>query len=103
MLEELAVLVSISLRRFDLRRRLEVEDPLVASGIRVEPPCGPDRQDEVVAGAVSKRPEDRVADARSLVDEEHLVGNPVPIELAIGHRLSRSNDPEDDVAVEVER
>ena len=63
-LEELAVVVPVALRRLDLRRRLEVEDPLLRALVGVEPPGRPDRQHEVVAGAVAERPEDRVADAR---------------------------------------
>ena len=102
-LEELAVVVPVALRRLDLRRRLEVQHPLLRARVRLEPPGRPDRQDEVVAGSVAQRPEDRVADAGALVDEEHLVGDAVAVEPALGHRLGRPDDAEDHVVVEVQR
>ena len=70
---------------------------------QVEPPGRPDREHEIVAGAVAERPEDRVADAGALVDIQHLVGDPIAVELAVGHRGGRSGDAEDHVVVEVER
>src|SRR5215217_1454865 len=103
MLEELAVVVAVALRRFDLRRRLEIQDPLLAALIRVEAPRRPDRQDQVVAGAVGEIAEDRSADATAFVNEQHLVGDAIPIELALSHRLRRPHDAEDDVVVEVQR
>src|SRR4029079_6351430 len=67
------------------------------------PPRRSDREHEVVAGAVAERTEDRVADAGALVDIQHLVGDPNPRELDVGHRGGRSDDAEDHVVVEVER
>ena len=52
-LEQLAVVVAVPLGRLDLGRRLEVQDPLGGTLVRVEPPRRPDRQDEVVARAVA--------------------------------------------------
>ena len=102
MLEQLAVVVAIALRRLDLRRRLEVQDPLVRAGIGVQPPGRPDRQDQVVARAVAERSEDRVAEAGALVHEEHLVGDAVPVEEPVGHRTGRADHAEHDVVVEIE-
>ena len=48
-LEQLAVVVAVPLRRLDLRRCLEVQHPLLAARIRVEAPCRADREDEVSA------------------------------------------------------
>ncbi len=103
MLQQLAVVVPVALRRFDLRRRLEIQDPLLAACIRVEAPGRPDRQDQVVARAIGDRAEDRVADPGPFVDEQHLVGDTVAIEPALRHRSGRPDDAEDDVAVEVQR
>ena len=103
MFEQLPVVVAVAPRRNDLRRRLEVEHPLLGAGVRVQPPGRPDRQHEVVAGAVAERAEDRVADAAALVDVQHLVGDPVAIERPGGHRLGRADDAEDHVVVEVQR
>jgi hypothetical protein len=102
-LQQLAVVVAIALGRLDLRRRLEVQDPLLRRRVRVEPPRRPDRQHEVVAGAVSERTEDRVANAFALVNVEHLVGDAVPVERPGRHGLGRPHDTEHDVVVEVER
>ena len=72
-------------------------------GVRVEPPGRPDGQHEVVARPVAERPEDRVAHAAALVDEEHLVGHAVAVERALGHRAGRTDDAEHHVVVEVQR
>ena len=101
--EQLPVVVPIALRRLDLRRRLEVQDPMRARLVRVQPPGRADREDEVVARAIGEVAEDGPAHAAALVDEEHLVGDAVPVELALGHRLRRTDDAEDDVVVEVQR
>jgi hypothetical protein len=45
----------------------------------------------------------RPADAGPFVDEQHLVGDPVPIEGVRRHRLGGPDDAEDDVVVEVQR
>ena len=103
MLEQLAVVVAIALGRLDLRRRLEVQHALLRARVRVEPPGRADGQHEVVARPVAQRPEDRVADAAALVDEEHLVGHAVAVERALGHRAGRPDDAEHDVVVEVQR
>ena len=79
-LEQLAVVVPVALRRLDLGRALQVEHPLDRAGVGLEAPGRADRQDEVVARAVADRPEDRVAGALALVDEQHLVGLAVAIE-----------------------
>ena len=102
-LEELPVVVAVALGRLDLGGRLEVQDPLVRARIRVQPPGRADRQHQVVAGAVGEVAEDRPADAGSLVDEQHLVRDPVAIEAVLRHRLGRPDDPEHHVVVEVQR
>ncbi len=102
-LEQLAVVVAIPLRRLDLRRRLQVQDPLLGPLVRVQAPRRPDRQHEVVARVVREVAEDRAADAGPLVDEQHLVGHAVAVEPVLGHRLGGPNDPEHDVVVEVQR
>ena len=102
-LEELAVVVAVALGRLDLGRRLEVQDPLLRAGVGVEPPRRPDRQHEVVAGAVARGPEDRVADARALVDVEHLVGDRRCDRSGLGIGSGRADDAEHHVVVEVQR
>ena len=100
MLEELAEVVAIALRRHDRRRRLHPQHPLVA-GRRPQAVRRPDRQDEVVARAVVDRPEDRLERARAGVDEVHLVRLAVAVEPL--HRLGRQHDAEGDVRVVEER
>ena len=102
-LEQLAVVVAIALGRLDLRRRLEVQQPLLGALVRVQSPGRADGQDEVVARPVAQRPEDRVAHAGALVDEQHLVGDAVAVERALRHRAGRADDAEHDVVVEVQR
>ena len=103
MLEQLAVVVAVALGRLDLRRAFEIQHPLRAPVIRDEPPGRPDRQDEVVAGAVADRSEDRVEQAAAFVDVQQLVGFAVAIEDGLGHRLGRADDAHHDVAVVEER
>jgi hypothetical protein len=100
--EQLPVVVAVALGRLDLRGRLEVQDALGRALVRVQSPGRPDRQDEVVARAVAERTEDRVADAGPLVDEEHLVGDAVAVEHAVGHRAGGSHDAEHHIVIEVQ-
>ncbi len=102
-LEQLPVVVAVALGRLDLGRALEVEHPLVDAGVRLESPGRADRQDEVVARSVGDRPEDRVEQARALVDEQHLVRLAVAVEDAVRHRRRRADDTHHDVVVEEQR
>ena len=99
-LEQLAVLIAIAARRLDLRWALEPQHALRLA-VRDEPVGGPDRDHEVIAGAIRDGPKDRLQRPAALVHEEHLVGLAVPIE--VRHRLSRAYHAKRDVAVGEER
>jgi hypothetical protein len=96
-LEQLAVVVAVALGRLDLGRALQVEHPLGTPRVGCEAPRGPDRDHEVVAGAVADRPEVRVEEALAFVDVEHLVGFAVPVEERLRHGLGWADDAHHDV------
>ena len=73
------------------------------AGVRSEAPRRPDGDHKVVAGPVADRPEVGVQQTVTLVDVEQLVRLAVPVEHGRGHRVGRSDDAHDDVAVEEER
>ena len=103
MLHELAVLVAVAARRFDLTGRLQPQHPLVGPGGRVQAPRRADGDDEVVARLVVEGPEDRLESPLAVMDVEQLVALPVAVEVASGHGRRRTHDPHHHVAVEEER
>ena len=93
MLEQLAVVVAVSLRRLELRRALEVEHPLADTRVGVQAPCRPDRQHQVVARVVLEVAEVRPEHAGALVDEQHLVALAVAVEGVGRHRVDGRTTP----------
>ena len=100
-LEQLAELVAVALGRNDGRWRLDPQHPLRLALGRDHAVGGADGDDQVVAGAVVDRSEDRLQRAAPLVDEEHLVRLAVAVEAV--HGLRRADDAEGDVLVEEQR
>ena len=101
LLEQLAVLISITARRSTRRGKFEPQHAL-GLAVRDEPVRGSRHRDhEVIAGAIGNRPKDGLQRPAALVDEEHLVRLAVPIEAR--HRLSRPHHAKGDVAVGEER
>ncbi len=102
-LEQLAPVVAVALGRHDLRRRLDVQDALLAARVVSQPPGRADGDHDVVARPVAQRPEVALESSAALVDEEHLVRFAVAVEEVVGQLLGGAHDAHHDVAVEEQR
>ena len=101
MLEELTVIVDVSLRWVDVAERLDDQLPLSHTFVRNDAPHHPGGDHQIVAGAIRQDPELAFEHTGAVMDEDAVItmGEAIPV----GHGLRRPDHRQDDLVVAHDR